>query len=103
MPNWLYARTHKFLGITGLIVYRSVAMRDDDALYWPVQQVVESDQSELISKEKVQDSEMMFGAAELSTYMIGALEIAAEAFDLWMQDLHAECRRITHTTRSRGA
>lgn len=94
MPHWLYARTHKVLGITGLIVYRSAAVRETDRIYRPVKQVLDSERHKVLEKAQVEDKDMMFGLAELSMYAIGAIDLAAAAFDEWMEDLREECRQF---------
>lgn len=92
MPSWLYARTHKFLGLTGLIVYRSAAVREADPIFFPVRRLLDNEPHSILSKTDVEDKDMMFGLAELSMYALGAIELAAAAFDDWLLDLQAECR-----------
>lgn len=94
MPSWLYARTHRFLGLTGLIVYRSVAVRPSDPIYRPVRQMLDNEPNRLLQQTSVQDKEMMFGQAELSMYALGAIEMAAAVFDEWLVDLQNECRQF---------
>lgn len=94
MPSWLYARTHRFLGLTGLIVYRSVAVRESDRIYRPVRQMLDTEPHRMLQKTSVQDKDMMFGEAELAMYAMGAIELAAAAFDEWLVDLQQECRQF---------
>lgn len=94
MPSWLYARTHKFLGLTGLIVYRSAAVREADPIYRPVRYLLDTEPNSVLSKTEVEDKDMMFGLAELSMYALGAIELAAAAFDYWLIDLQHECQQF---------
>lgn len=94
MPSWLYARTHRFLGLTGLIVYRSVAVKTTDPIYRPVRRMLDTEPHSVLSRTEVEDKDMMFGLAELSMYALGAIELAAAAFDEWLLDLQHECQRF---------
>jgi hypothetical protein len=51
-----------------LVVYRSVALRDDDVRFTRLQPVL--DRYELVTSETVIDEDMMFGRAEMLVYRI---------------------------------
>ena len=69
-PHLLYAHTTvetcgKFLG-----VYRSRAVRDTDAVYAPVAELLSEHESVRLTHEIVSDENMLFGSADLTTYML---------------------------------
>jgi hypothetical protein len=54
-------------------VYRSVRVREDDALFAPVRLVLDSNCTEELSSETVIDREMMFGRAVRSVVRVWAV------------------------------
>jgi hypothetical protein len=76
-PRWLYAHIiPRPKGFFQLCVYKSPVVRDTDPVYAPVAALLAvSDSVEMLSTEKVSDSDMWSGTAELTSYL---LEIAEE-------------------------
>lgn len=69
-PHLLHAHTTdeacgKILG-----VYRSRAVRDTDAVYAPVAELLFKHESVRLTHEVVPDENMLFGSAELTTYLL---------------------------------
>lgn len=96
MPCWLYAKTHRFLGVTGLIVYRSVGVRDFSTPYEGVKKVLHEHQWTGMHTSKVQTKDMMDGWAELALYALTAEMslLATELVSVWLDEVLAECQRF---------
>lgn len=96
MPSWLYAKTHRVLGVTGLIVYRSIGVRDSDTPYEGVKKVLHQHPWTMMDTSKAQTKDMMDGWADLVLYALTA-EIALLATGLvnvWLDEIRAECQRF---------
>lgn len=95
MPPWLYAKTHKVLGLTGLIVYKSAAVRQTDTVYEEVQQTLNYYDWTLIEESAIETKDMMFGLAELTLYALSAeLAVSAVIIAEWLAEMLSETRRF---------
>lgn len=96
MPFWLYAKTHRFLGVTGLIAYRSIGVRDSSTPYEGVKKVLHEHRWTTMETSKVQTKDMMDGWAELVLYALTAemTLLAAELVSVWLDEIRAECQRF---------
>ena len=81
-PSWLFARTSKVVGKLGMHVYKSVAVRENDAMYAPVADFLRRCRSEVITNETVEDESMMFGLAEWQFRLIHRRDSTARGEDL---------------------
>lgn len=54
--------------MAGLVVYRSLALKDTDDIYQPVRMLLSSCKLTLVLKESIPDESMMFGQGELEVY-----------------------------------
>ena len=66
-PHWLYAG----LIDEDLIVYRSTLVRDTDAIYAPIKELLNQTHHRIRSSDLVPDEQMMFGEAVLTIYQLG--------------------------------
>jgi hypothetical protein len=71
-PNWLFARTCRLRNKTGLLVYRSVLMRESDPMFDGVREFIASNQFEVAWKGRYLDGKMMFNEGELTIYLTPA-------------------------------
>lgn len=96
LPPWLYAKTKKVQGLTGLVVYRSVqCCRDDSPQYSPVRSLLADTDHKLLDRREVLDkSGEMFALCELSLYALGVLDVAADLAGELVIALQEECARF---------
>lgn len=80
-PCLLFARTCKLLNRTGLVVYKSVLMRDSDEVFSEVRDFIQSQSLRLVRKGVFFDAEMLFSQGELSIYIEPAAGKDGEAQD----------------------
>ncbi|BBC53865.1 hypotheical protein [Mycobacterium phage PP] len=69
-PGLLFAHTHSNPCGTFLAVYRSPVVYDDDPVYQPVAEVLETFDAEVIGRETYSDPEMFFGRGDAITYTL---------------------------------
>lgn len=93
-PAWLFASTCKLLNRTGLIVYKSVMLRDSDPMYEEVRSFLGSRRFELAWKGMFIDVDMMFGEGELSIQLTPADGESADVDPELVEELRAEGLRI---------
>lgn len=91
MPPWLYAKTHRVLGLTGLIVYRSTAMRETDSSYAVVRDLLDSVEYSEVQRISHETKDMMFGAAEFVLYALDELD---DRVHDWTEEMREEARRF---------
>lgn len=89
-PNWLFARTCRLLNKTGLIVYRSLLMRESDPMFDGVREFIASNQFEVAWKGRYLDGKMMFSEGELTIYLTPAEGRSTEI----PEDLAEELRNV---------
>lgn len=96
MPPWLYAKTHRVLGVTGLIVYRSAGIRDSDTPYEGVRRALDEHEWTPMDRSDVETKDMMDGWAELKFYALTAelAMLATEMVSCWLDEFRAEYRRF---------
>lgn len=96
LPPWLYAKTRKIRGLTGLVVYRSIqCCRDEDETYRPVKQLLETTDHVLLeTRELIDKSGQMFALCELSLYALGVAEMATVILEDFLIEMQAESARF---------
>jgi Gene product 70 len=68
-PPWFTAKTYRRFGRTRLKVYRSLGIRDTDAIYKPVQDFIDKGNFQLVRRGVFADATMIFDHGELSLYI----------------------------------
>ena len=69
-PYWLFAETVNLLGVTGLLVYRSTCIKDDDELYEDISDLISRHAAELRIHKQVRDEDMVWGIGEWLWYVL---------------------------------
>jgi hypothetical protein len=93
MPPWLYAKTHNVLGVDGLIVYRSAAVREEDSSYAVVRDLLDTVTHHVAERVEEETKDMMFGLAELAIYAFGCGP-DEPGLQEWLDEMCAEARRF---------
>lgn len=98
--HWLFAKTCSLLGGTGLIVYRSVLVRDTDPVYAPVAEFLSKCRVEILAQKVFPDPSMMFGQGEFTAYLLITAPSSSDPLEGIdpgvVEDLRIEGLRILH-------
>lgn len=77
-PCWIFAESVNWLGVTALLVYRSTWLRDTDAMYAPIADMLaRAAVIEVIVRGIVEDEGLIFGHGECVVYMLYSSEVTA--------------------------
>ncbi len=66
--HWMYAA---LIDSRDLIVAKSALVKETDPLFIPVRDVLETNQHTVVCEDVFEDSDWMFGKAEITVYKLG--------------------------------
>lgn len=94
--RWIYAHICDLgYGASGLLVYRSTWIEDDDDCYEPVAELLGRSRVEVLGREVVEDSEMIHGHGECSMYILQEKTSAPAAPPNFLDVIHQVSPQIS--------